>query len=173
MLIGTTGETKLNDFKTDLEYSLESGEDKLFDNFYYRIFPTLKSIEKVVDKELQLKGIDKILIFESGKKVLIDEKKRRKDYGDIAIEIYSNTEKKTPGWVYKPLPDYFVYAIMPTKKVYLLPALLLKLWVEDNFESLDFFPKVEAKNPGYITTSYAVPPDILLEGLKGIMNKNL
>lgn len=57
-------------------------------------------------------------------------------------------------------------------KVYLLPALVLKLWVKDNFDKLNFFPKVEAQNTGYITTSYAIPPDILLEGLKNIMNKN-
>ena len=165
---------KLNDFKTDLEYSLESGEDILFDNFYRRIFGnSLVRIEKAEDLERQFQGIDKILHFDSGKKILVDEKKRRKDYGDILVEIYSNTEKKTPGWTFKPYTDYFVYAIMPAGKIYLLPALLLKLWVKENWSHIqNYFQKIEAKNPGYITTSYAVPTDILLSGLKQIMEKS-
>src|SRR3990167_6318389 len=101
---------KLNDFKTDLEYSLEENDNKLFENFYRKIFgEQLIKIEEVNDKELQFKGVDKILHFKSGKKIMIDEKKRRKDWNDIAIEIYSNMEKKTLGWSFKPFPDYFLY----------------------------------------------------------------
>src|SRR3990167_11227785 len=101
----------MNDFQTDLEYSLESGEDILFDNFYKRIFGnSLERIELVTDLKLQYKGIDKILHFTSGKTITIDEKKRLKDYGDILIEIWSNTEKRTLGWVFKPYTDYIIYA---------------------------------------------------------------
>lgn len=171
---GLLGEMKLNDFNVDLEYSLEAGEDTMFDNFYWRIFGSvLQSIEKVTDKDLQLKGVDKILILKNGKKIMIDEKKRRKDYDDIAIEIWSDTAKNTPGWVFKPFTDYVVYAFMPSKRVYLLPSLLLKIYVHENWENLVNFFQPKAVNHGYITTSVAVPIDILLEGLKQIMTQNL
>ena len=164
----------MNDFKTDLEYSLEASDLDMFDNFYKRIFgKSLLKVEIVTDRVLQFRGVDKILHFASGKTLMIDEKKRRKDYGDILLEIWSNTETKTRGWVYKPFTDYICYAIMPANKCYLLPSVLLKLWVKENFAQFDtFFRKVEAKNEGYVTTSYAIPTDILLEGLKQTMQKN-
>ena len=102
---------------------------------------------------------------------MIDEKKRRKDWNDIAIEIYSNMEKKTLGWSFKPFPDYFLYVFMKSGRCYLLPALLLKLWVKKNLNAMDIFQRVEAKNHNYTTLSYAVPIDILLNGLREIMNQ--
>jgi len=160
---------KLNDFKTDLEYSLEDNESDLFDNFYRRVFPSLVEIENVTDLDLQMKGIDKIIHFKENKKLYIDEKKRRKDYGDIILEIWSNTEKRKAGWIFKSHTDYIVYAIIPSRKCYLLPALLLKIWVKNNWLNLKNFPKILAKNKYYTTTSYAIPTDKLLNDLKDLM----
>jgi hypothetical protein len=166
-------EMKLNDFDTDLEYSLSESENEMFDRFYYRVFPALEKIEVVDDLERQLQGIDKVLHFRNGKAVLIDEKKRRTDYGDIIIEIWSNTEKKKAGWVFKPMTDYVVYAVMPSKKCYLLPSLLLKIWVKRNWNNLSDYKKVVAKNTGYTTTSYAVPTQKLLNDLRMLMTQQL
>jgi len=166
-------ETKFNDFDTDLEYSLSESENEMFDNFYYRVFPALDNVEVVTDLERQMQGIDKILHFKNGKAVLIDEKKRRKDYGDIILEVWSNTETKKAGWIFKPMTDYIVYAIMPTAKCYLLPSLLLKIWIKKNWANLNQYQKVVAKNIGYTTTSYAVPTQKLLSDLKQIMTQNL
>lgn len=80
-----------NDFQHDLEFSLE---DELFNQMYYKKFPHLEQIEIVSDIEQQKKGIDKILHLEGGKTIFIDEKKRRKDYGDILIEEYSDFDNK-------------------------------------------------------------------------------
>lgn len=162
---------KLNDFKTDLEYSLEARELEMFDNFYMRIFGADLKIELVTDKILQFKGIDKILHLPSGKKLYIDEKKRRGVWNDILVEIWSNTEKKTPGWVFKPFPDYIVYAFLKTHKCYLLPALLLRLWVSKNWNNVKKFKEIKAQNLGYTTTSYAIPIPILLNGLRDEMER--
>lgn len=62
---------------------------------------------------------------------------------------------------------------MPIKKCYLLPSLLLKLWVKENWNKLHFFQRIEAKNEDYITTSYAIPIPTLLEGLKTIIKNEL
>ena len=117
----------MNEFNKDLEYSLEQQDNKMFDSLYKKAFPHLVEIEVVEDIELQKKGIDKILHLEGGKTLLIDEKKRRKDYGDILLEEYSNYDKKVVGWLGKHKhTDYIVYAIMPSNKAYLLPFTLLQ-----------------------------------------------
>lgn len=169
-------QSKINDFKIDLEYSLQARDLEMFDNFYKRIFGNqLIKIENVSDLDLQKKGVDKILYFNSGRKLLIDEKKRRVDFGDIAIELWheSPTMKK-PGWVFNTHTDYFVYAIIPSKKCYLLPAIILKLFVKNKFDYIQkTYQKVVAQNKGYQTISYAIPPKMLLLHLREFMEYEL
>ena len=166
---------KYNDFQTDLEYSLESGEDKLFNNFYYRVFPNIKQIHTVSDEMLQKKGIDKKIEFESGKIVLIDEKKRHKDYGDILLEEYSNWERKKVGWLGRDKhTDYIVYAVMPSKKVYLLPFLLLqKAWIKNYRRWIKAFGRKFSNNIYYKTSNVPVPPDILLKAIESTSKESL
>ncbi len=154
---------KCNDFNIDLEYSLEERENEMFDRFYFRTFPSLDTIHFAEDMETQRKGIDKILKFKSGYTVTIDEKKRRKDYGDILLELWSVWERKKRGWLYTCQCDYIVYAVMPTKKVYLLPTLLLKkAWLKNHSNWLVKYKRIDAKNKGYITKSIAIPAEELL-----------
>ena len=116
-----------NNFQTDLEYSLEANDDNYINSRYFVAFPHLIKVETNNDLELQYKGIDKILHFSSGHTYYIDEKKRRKDYGDILLEEYSNYETKRIGWLAKnKYTDYISYIIYPAKKLYLLPFLLLQ-----------------------------------------------
>ncbi len=153
----------MNEFKTDLKYSLDQRECEWFDNFYHRVFPGIKDIEVVEDLVRQRKGIDKVISFNSGYQVTIDEKKRRKDYGDILIEIWSNYEKGKRGWLYYSECDYIVYAIMPTQTVYLLPVLLLKrAWYKNGDRWTDTYGTREAINPGYTTVNVPVEIDQLL-----------
>ena len=158
----------MNKFHKDLEYSLEGREDKLFDSFYYATFPYLVNIELVEDLVLQKKGIDKILHFDNGKQLLIDEKKRRKDYGDILLEEFSNYEKRKPGWLHRSKhTDYIVYAIMPSKKVFLLPFQLLWLAFSKNYiEWLNKYGRKFAVNNGYTTSNIPVPVEVLLSAIK-------
>lgn len=155
----------MNNFKVDLEYSLEERENEIFDNFYYRVFPGIKNIHFAEDMKTQRKGIDKVIIFKSGNFFTIDEKKRRKDYGDILLELWSVNDKKR-GWLYTTQCDYIVYAIMPTKKIYLLPTILLKMaWKENQKEWENKYKKLKAQNENYITTSIAIPTQILLQAI--------
>jgi len=161
---------RYNDFNTDLQYSLDERESEIFDRFYYRIFPGLKFIELVKDLETQKKGIDKILHFKNGKTVTIDEKKRRTDYGDILLELWSVWEQRKYGWLYTCQCDYIVYAVMPTQKVYLLPSLLLKrAWLTNSREWLKKYKKISADNKTYTTKSVAIPVNVLLKAISAEM----
>ncbi len=159
---------KYNDFNIDLEYSLEERENEMFDRFYYRIFPHLKKIDLVTDKAMQLKGIDKILTFENGNQLTIDEKKRRSDYGDVLLEEYSNYEMRRIGWLGRDkYTDYIVYGIMPAYKVYIFPFLILQLaWIENYNLWLTKYGRKFAPNKGYRTSNIPVPSDILLNAIR-------
>lgn len=159
---------KFNNFLEDLNFSLDCRDDEIFDNLYFRAFKTLKRVELVEDLDLQRKGIDKKLHFENGKTVLIDEKKRRKDYGDILLEEYSVWERKVVGWLGRHIhTDYIVYAFMDTGRVHLFPFLLLqRAWIKNYHQWLADFGRKFAINNGYKTSSIPIPTDILLFALK-------
>lgn len=167
---GQLGE--MNNFNTDLLYSLESNFDKTINEAYYHAFPHLVKINEVEDKERQMLGIDKELVFKNGNTVYVDEKKRRTDYGDILLEEYSNFETKRVGWLGKDkYTDYVVYVIMPSKKVYFLPFLLLqKVWLENYHEWLIKYGRKFADNGTYKTSSIPVPTEELLSNLKESFN---
>ena len=161
------------DFDTDLQYSLDSQEDILFDNFYRRVFPQLKSIEFVKELTLQKKGFDKIIELESGKKFYIDEKKRRKDWGDILLEIWSNKEMKKKGWFVTSEADYIVYAFMESQVVYVLPLLLMRMWAWKDKKYFMSFKSVESVNKNYTTVCKAIPTELLLTAIKDIIKQGL
>lgn len=161
----------INDFKTDLEYS---EDDKVFDDFYKKMFPNLKSIDFCEDLDTQFKGIDKIITFKNGGIVTIDEKKRRVDYGDILLELYSNYQTKRRGWLFTAQCDYIAYAIMPSKTVYLLPSLLLKTaWIKNKEEWLKKHKIINANNETYTTRCIAIPTDELLLAVNQQMQQSL
>ena len=95
---------------------------------YRDAFPTMEAmVDHRGDGEHQRAGIDRSIILANSKQILIDEKVRFKDYGDILLEYWSNAERKVPGWVCKPLrADFIAYAIAPAGKCYLLPVLQLQ-----------------------------------------------
>lgn len=161
----------MNDFKKDLEWSLDERDNEIFDNFYFKAFPNLERIEIANDIKDQKDGIDKFLILKNGKRICVDEKKRRKDYKDILIEEYSVVSKnggdKKVGWIGKhKKTDYIVYAIMPIKKVYLLPFLLLqKAWLINYNNWKDKYRVPPADNGTYWTTNLAIPTKVLLDAI--------
>jgi len=144
------------------------------------VFPDLETVELIQDIETQRKGIDKILYFSNGKQVTIDEKKRRKDYGDILLELWSVWEEKKKGWLLTTQCDYIVYAIMLSKKVYLLPTLLLKMawkenkviWLTQAKNKNNNFHIINALNKNYTTVSIAIPTEILLKAIANQMEQN-
>ncbi len=164
----------MNNFDIDLQYSIEERDNEDLDNFYKRVFPDLKEIEFVEDLELQKKGIDKILRFNNGKEVMIDEKKRRKDYGDILLEEYSDYDKKTWGWLNRSKhTDYIIYYIVPTNKIYIFPFLILQLtWLRNYGDWLNQYGRKFAINKNYKTSNIPIPTDILLKELNVTIAQN-
>lgn len=149
-----------NDFKTDLAYSHSLEEAGWWEQVYRLAFHNYESMASVrQDGWAQRGGIDRIITLSSGKTLAIDEKVRRKDYGDILIEFWSSYEHKTPGWIEKDLAcDYIAYAFEPSKRCYLLPFIdLQRAWrlYKDNWVK-DYGTK-KADNKTYTTISCPVP----------------
>ncbi len=165
---------KVNEFKADLQYSLDQQECELLDVFYQREFPGICRIELIRDMDRQRRGIDKILHFNSGYQITLDEKKRRKDYGDILLETWSQQENEKRGWLYSAQCDYIVYAIMPTYTVYLLPVLLLKkAWHNNKDCWLDLYQEVQSHNKDYTTINIAIPIEVLMKAIQDEMKYRL
>jgi len=158
----------MNNFKEDLIYSLEENYNDTIDSFYYNKFPHLKNIIIVEDLNLQKRGIDKILVLDSGKEIMVDEKKRRKDYGDILLEEYSNFEKKKKGWLARDkYTDYITYIITESNTIYLLPFLILQIvWIKNYTKWLNKYGRKFAPNIGYKTSNIPIPTNILLDEIK-------
>jgi hypothetical protein len=166
----------MNNFNTDLEYSLDISRNKDFDKFYYDIWQgQIKDIEYMdyeTHKEEQLKGIDKKLILKNGKAVTIDEKCRRENYNDFFIELVSNTKTKKLGWLYYSTCDYIVYYVEPIRKAYLLPFELLKMaWIENKVEWKKKYPIRQCLNKGYISKGICIPTSILLDSISSQITK--
>ena len=169
---GRCGAIKCNDFHADLRYSLENRDDETLNAFYKKAFPLSTRVEFCEDLALQKKGIDKIVHFENGNTVTVDEKKRRKDYGDILLELRSNKERNTPGWLFYSQCDYIVYAVLPAGVVYLLPVLLLQMaWKSNGGTWQKQFPVKLADNQLYHTENIAIPTGVLLNAISLEMKK--
>jgi len=150
----------IHDFHEDLVVSEAIALEPWWEEVYRRAFPYFKSMELVPSgTPEQLDGIDRIIRLEGGGVIYVDEKVRHVDYDDILLELWSSEERKTFGWAGKSLRcDYIAYAFLPSKRCYLFPfpqlqRALWKHWDEWNRDC----KKVKAPNPGYTTTSLAVP----------------
>ncbi len=169
----------IHDFETSLAKSHAQEDAEWWPIIYEKAFGKyLSSVSVRNDGWAQRGGIDRVITLRSGRIVTIDEKVRSKDWGDIALERWSNQGKKVPGWVQKDLAcDYIAYAFIPSKRCYLLPFLQLRsAWIKNGREwcklaeeKLGGFSIIEAKNKNYITESIGIPTDILLSSLREIM----
>jgi hypothetical protein len=169
----------LHDFQQSLELSHEYEDAPWWVQVYSKAFPGFNSMMSVrKDGWAQRGGIDRVVQLSSGKSVTIDEKVRSKDWDDIALERWSDREKRTPGWVQKDLAcDFIAYAFVPTQRCFLLPFLTLRKawqlegrrWCEMAAEEVGGFKVIEAKNKLYVTESIAVPTDILMASIRQAM----
>lgn len=165
-----------HDFQTSLARSHEQEGAVWWPVVYRKAFPNLMSMVSVrQDGWAQRGGIDRIITLKSGKTISVDEKVRDKDWPDIALERWSNRERRVPGWVQKDLAcDFIAYAFVPTKRCFLLPFLTLrntwiregKKWCELAEEGAGGFRTVLAQNDNYTTESVAVPIETLLSAIQ-------
>lgn len=169
-MVGIRGETKRHDFNESLKKSHTAEDLPFWKEIYQKAFPSMVAmINHRQDGEHQRAGIDRSIILSNSKQLLIDEKTRfrneitSKVYTDIALEYWSDFERKMPGWVCKPLrADYIAYAIAPLGICYLLPVIQLQeawkirgeCWIKEG-------PIIKAKNKGWTTVSVGVEPEVL------------
>lgn len=162
----------IHDFAESLAASHAASDLPIWEQIYRRAFPTFCAmVDHRDDGEHQRAGIDRSVILANSKQLLIDEKVRNKDYGDILLEYVSNDRFNSPGWVCKPLrADYIAYAIVPAGRCYLLPVIQLQIaWARHGDLWKHEFRNVPAHNNGYTTHSVAVPPERLFPAIGGAL----
>jgi len=157
----------MNDFIDDLAYSHACEDAACWAQIYRMAFPTMMAMHShKADGDHQRNGIDRSVILDNGKQILIDEKARRRhDTGDIMLEYVSNNVRGTPGWVEKRLMcDYIAYAFIPSGTAYLFPVVQLQAAWSKNKESwLASFGTRAAKNNGYETFNCPVTTNLLFK----------
>lgn len=155
-----------HDFREKLEYSqLKTGQLNVIYRIHFK--PYVRKVEKVNDIVLQRQGIDTILTMASGAQIYFDEKVRAKDYGDILLEEYSVWEQRKEGWLCgSKQTDYITYIVVPSKRIFFLPFLLLqKAWDMNHDGWLTKYGRRFAPNKGYQTSNIPVPVDVLLDAI--------
>lgn len=173
----------VHSFDESLKKSHELNAEADWVAFYKRIWPEAASIIRV-DKysNIQTRGIDRMIWLPSGKQILVDEKCRDVDYGDVLLEV-SSVMKKSPdgnweelkvGWALDDSKhcDFIAYAIPSANKCYMLPFELTKEALRHNFEAWklrgrpDVSWPIDAMNNGYKTRSIGVRWCILAAAIK-------
>jgi len=157
-----------HDFQESLAFSHAASDNPMWLECYKQFFPTMIAcVDHRADGDHQRAGIDRSITLENSKQILVDEKVRKKDYGDILLEYISVDTTGAPGWVCKPLMcDYIAYAILPRGKAYLLPVIpLQRAWTNHSAQWLQRFGKRAAQNRGYQTWNCPLPFGVLFKAL--------
>lgn len=161
-----------HDFAASLALSRSFADAPWWPDLYNRAFPTLVSAVSVHDDGwAQRGGIDRVLTLACGRVYTIDEKVRTHDWPDILLEQWSDEERRSPGWVQKPLAcDFIAYAFAPSRRCYLLPVgLLQRAWRMNGRSWINSHGQRRAQNRGYVSTSVPVPIDELMRGMVDAM----
>jgi len=175
-MVGLAGEIKLHNFFINKGKAEQHTQD--VNRALFQLFPFLSEITQCEDIDLDKRGVDKILkllFFDSGKmitiNVIIDEKIRFEDYGDILLEEWSNKEKRIAGWACrKKITDFILFYWPPTGRLIILPFLLLQaIYVKNYKKWRKLYGTKEAENKNYVTTNIPVPTEIIMSEMINIM----
>jgi hypothetical protein len=168
---------KVNDFKTDLEWSEAQHTQDWWLPYYKVAFPDMVRIEGVSGPSPEQRaGIDKIVVLSSGKRLSVDEKVRRlRAPSDILLEVKHvpvNGEPEWPGWMDKPnqLTDYLAVGFSAYRTAFFFPFVSLRTaWKRNKEEWLNRFTVPPALNPNarppYNTHNVAIPTEVLMESI--------
>jgi hypothetical protein len=142
-------------FGDDLTFSDDQSGEPAWAQYYRGIFGSLLVATVLVREDCpnQRDGVDRKLHLGNGAILTVDEKIRRTDFDDILLELYSDLERRTPGWTIdkKKLCDYVAYAVPKLSRCYFLPFPLLRnafalYWKHWS----DLFRKKAPKKKGFI-----------------------
>jgi hypothetical protein len=162
-------EATVHDFDEQLAYSESNADQPWWEAVYRQAFPTFATMASVrKDGWAQRGGIDRVITLDSGRIITVDEKVRRRFYPDILLEVWSDHERRTPGWAVKDLAcDFIAYAYAEAAVCYLLPTLLLRRAVKEHgAEWWRTYRRIRAVNARYTTVSVAVPTAVLLDAIR-------
>lgn len=163
-------EPHVHEFDESLRFSHAASDLPFWEECYRHSFPDFQTmIDHRQDGPHQRAGIDRSVVLKSSRQILIDEKVRGRNkltgkvYSDIAIEIWSDVQRRRPGWIQKSLLcDFIAYAIAPLGVCYLLPFQTLKrCWIEKGEQWKKAYGTKRAENRGYQTEFCAVPWPVL------------
>lgn len=158
----------VHDFNESLRRSHAASDLPIWLEIYRQAFPTMQAaIDHRDDGEHQRAGIDRSVILANSKQILIDEKVRWRAYDDIALEYWSDRDRRVPGWVCKPLRcDFICYAIAPLGRAYLLPVQQLQqAWQRHGDQWRKAYRDCNAQNARYVTVSCPVPVSVLFRAI--------
>lgn len=163
----------VHSFDQSLVKSHELEDNPIWREVYEKAYPTMVAmVNHRQDGDHQRLGVDRSITLANSKQILIDEKARYKNangtvYEDILLEVWSDKERKTEGWVQKSLiADYIAYAILPLGICYMLPVVQLQnAWRAHSAEWIDRFGLREAVNTSWITVSCPVDKGTLFKGI--------
>jgi hypothetical protein len=176
---------KEHNFDHSLTMSQSHSSAPWWQQVYREAFPTMFSMRLVnEDGWAQRAGIDRIIGLADGTHIKIDEKVRTEDWADIALEVWNDWGRLTPGWAHpkKYLTcDFIAYAFIPSATCYLLPYQLLRRVM--NRHGNDWWDACKAEESGFrfvdarnrdgshiwVTRSIAVPIPVLLDAIAGAM----
>jgi len=162
-----------HDFHTSLAMSHRASDWPGWEPLYREFFPTFAGMcDHRQDGDHQRLGIDRSITLANAKIILVDEKVRGRNnngnvYEDILLEVMSDKDRRTPGWVRKPLQaDYIAYLIAPLGICHLLPVLQLQLawerhgdkWTHENGTR-------EARNTRWTTVNVPVDVNVLYQAI--------
>jgi len=154
----------MNYFQEDLAFSHKAEDLPIWREIYQGAFPGFVGMISYRESgEHQKAGVDRGVYLGNAKEILVDEKVRRKDYGDISLEYLSNDYTNAPGWVCKPLrADFIAYAVLPAGMCHLLPVhQMQQAWVKNQGEWMKLYGTKKAVNEGYSTHFCPVPAKVL------------
>ena len=164
----------VHDFNKRLRDSQSEEHNIFLNNLYKEYFDDVSEIT-TVEGDMQRMGVDKVIFFNGDSRELyVEEKIRRKDYGnDILLELWSKAHTKR-GWLYTSKCDYLVYYIAPAQRAYILPMRQLRLaWQKNQKEWEDSYgiriAHSKAQNSKWDTINIPIPTEVLLEAIKSVM----
>lgn len=176
----------VHSFGERLAWSGDLSDEPAWIDFYRTLWPNLIAATRIdADSWHQRRGVDRVVILKNGRQFQIDEKKREKDYGDFLCEVVSvcdgvrNGEVLNPrgvGWTLDPhkVCDFVAYAVLPSRRCWLLSFEILRLAAVANLERWQArpgaWPKL-AENRGYKTANVAVPWDDLFACMRAVQDR--
>lgn len=159
----------VHNFQDSLAFSHSCDELSIWSEIYRKAFPSMVTmVNHRANGDHQKAGIDRSIILENSKQLLVDEKARRFTYrNDILLEYLSNDRTGALGWVEKPLLcDYIAYAFIYDGLAFLLPVPQMQTaWNINKTEWLRKYDYKSAPNAGYKTLSCPVPTDVLFKAI--------